>query len=267
MIGVVVALAAGLAAVAFWNTARSARAQARKAEEEAREHEAAAREAQAQAKEARAEAKTRREEAVASRAELAAARKKAFEQAEAAKRTGGAQALREELDKLSTRLAEARAEAQAAGGRARALELQLERQAGELERARSAERASAERAAAERAAPPPPPAPAPPASDAAAAADRERAERAEARLAEARKKCLELEREVKAARGRLETEKRVYVVAKSEVELAHDRYAELKRRHDALRREHEDLIEAVREAAREEAHGAEKAEEPQPQGS
>jgi len=71
---------------------------------------------------------------------------------------------------------------------------------------------------------------------------------------------VDAEKEAKAARGRLETEKRVYVVAKSEVELAHDRYAELKRRHDALRKEHDELIEAVRQAAREERKLAERAE-------
>ena len=39
---------------------------------------------------------------------------------------------------------------------------------------------------------------------------------------------------------------------KSELELAADRYAELKRRHDALRKDHDELVEAVRQAAREE---------------
>jgi hypothetical protein len=32
----------------------------------------------------------------------------------------------------------------------------------------------------------------------------------------------------------------------------HDRYAELKRRHDGLRKDHEELVDAVRQAAREE---------------
>ena len=57
-------------------------------------------------------------------------------------------------------------------------------------------------------------------------------------------------------RGRLETEKRVYMVQKGELELAADRYAELRRRHDALRKEHDELIEAVRQAAREERRDA-----------
>jgi len=56
---------------------------------------------------------------------------------------------------------------------------------------------------------------------------------------------------VKGARGRLETEKRVYIVQRGELELSADRYAELRRRHDALRRDHDELVEAVRQAARE----------------
>jgi hypothetical protein len=44
-------------------------------------------------------------------------------------------------------------------------------------------------------------------------------------------------------------------VQKGELELANDRYAELRRRHDALRKDHDELIEAVRQAAREEMRG------------
>ena len=57
---------------------------------------------------------------------------------------------------------------------------------------------------------------------------------------------------MKAAKGRLETDRRVYMVQKGELDIAKDRYQELKRRNDALRKEHEDLIDAVRQAAREE---------------
>jgi hypothetical protein len=49
------------------------------------------------------------------------------------------------------------------------------------------------------------------------------------------------------------------MVQKSELELAADRYAELKRRHDALRKDHDELVEAVRQAAREERRLAEAA--------
>jgi DNA repair exonuclease SbcCD ATPase subunit len=125
------------------------------------------------------------------------------------------------------------------------------------------------RAAAERKAAEPPPAPAPvaaapapgPAGDDAArlAAEKDRADKAEAKLAEVRKKAADLEKDLKASRGRLETEKRVYVVQKGELELAQDRYAELRRRHDALRKEHEELIDAVRQAAKQEARKSEPA--------
>jgi hypothetical protein len=71
-----------------------------------------------------------------------------------------------------------------------------------------------------------------------------------------------MERDLKAAKGRLETDKRVYMVQKGELDIAKDRYLELKRRHDALRKEHEELIDAVRQAAREERKAQEAAGAP-----
>jgi colicin import membrane protein len=85
------------------------------------------------------------------------------------------------------------------------------------------------------------------------ATEKERADKAEARGTDLRKKLSEVEKELKAARGRVETERRVYVVQKGELELANDRYGELRRRYDGLKKDHEELIEAVRQAAREEA--------------
>ena len=49
------------------------------------------------------------------------------------------------------------------------------------------------------------------------------------------------------------------MVQKGELDIAKDRYLELKRRHDALRKEHEELIDAVRQAAREERKAQEAA--------
>ncbi|MEI7704697.1 MAG: hypothetical protein WCK73_08855, partial [Deltaproteobacteria bacterium] len=106
----------------------------------------------------------------------------------------------------------------------------------------------AAKAAAEPLAPPPPLAP----DESKLQAETERADKAEVKLAEARKKAAEMDRDLKAAKGRLETDKRVYMVQKGELDIAKDRYNELKRRHDALRKEHEELIDAVRQAAREE---------------
>jgi chromosome segregation ATPase len=251
-IAVLLALVGVLAAVGFFLSARTARAAlgARVAEEERlrAQLDAATRGAAA----AKAEAKERRDEVSQLRADLDRAKKKAFEQQEAAKRLGGAQALREEVDRLAARLAEARAEAEHQGARARALEKEVEKANAAAERAKA--RAAEQPAAAPVAAPVPTPAPAaaPPADEGKLAAERERADRAEAKVADVRKRLLDVEKDLKAVRGRLETEKRVYMVQKSELELAGDRYAELKRRHDALRKDHDELVEAVREAAREE---------------
>ncbi|MFL5301179.1 MAG: hypothetical protein ACJ79R_12635, partial [Anaeromyxobacteraceae bacterium] len=188
----------------------------------------------------------------------------AFEQAEAAKRAGGAAVLRAEIDKLSARLAEARAEAAGAADRAKALEAQLEKQARDAERLRAeAQRASesaAQAAAAAATAAAPLPATAAPSETPAAQpgldpgrldAERDRADKAEAKLVEARKRIADLEKDLKGARGRLETEKRVYIVQKGELELAQDRHAELRRRYDALKKDHDELVEAVRQAAQE----------------
>jgi colicin import membrane protein len=261
MIGlaVFIALVAVLAAVAMFLQSRSAR---QLALDRAGELDKLRREAESvrgDLSSARGEAKERREEANALRAELTSSKKKAFEQAEAAKKVGGAPALRTEIDKLSTRLAEARAEATHQADRARSFELALEKQAKEMERLRAAAVRKPEVPAA--------PTPAPVAVPAAAAppgvdparldVERERADRAEAKLAEVRKRLAELEKDVKAARGRLETEKRVYMVQKGELELANDRHVELRRRYDALRKDHDELLDAVRQAAQEERRLAE----------
>ncbi|HEX9308024.1 MAG TPA: hypothetical protein VF894_11080 [Anaeromyxobacter sp.] len=245
----IVALVGVLAAIGFFLSARTAKAALalRTAEDEKLRAELDV--ARKALQDLRADAKERREEAAQLRADLERSKKKAFEQQESAKRMGGAPALREEVDKLAARLAEARAEAEHHAVRARGLEKDLEKAAAELARARAKAQEPAPAAVAP-AAPPPPPAAG--VDEAKLAAEKERADRAEAKLADARKKLAEVEKDLKAARGRLETEKRVFVVQKGEIELAHDRYAELKRRYDGLRKDHDELVEAVRQAAREE---------------
>jgi len=47
------------------------------------------------------------------------------------------------------------------------------------------------------------------------------------------------------------------MVQKGELELANDRHAELRRRYDALRKDHDELLDAVRQAAQEERRLAE----------
>ena len=243
---VLAALASLLAAVGLFLSARARRAALRTRDLEL----AAARgEAEAARKEGaagRAEARERREEAAALRAELKEARRKAFEQQEAHKRLGGAPALREEIDKLSARLAEARSEAAHRAEQVKGLEAQLERAARELDRAR------------ERTQPPAPePKPAPRTDEGQLTAERERADKAEAKAVEARRRIAEMEKDLKLARGRLETERRLYLVQKGELEVAQDRCAELKRRYEDLRKDHEELLEAVKQAAREERRLAE----------
>ncbi|HYD42173.1 MAG TPA: hypothetical protein VEB43_15195 [Anaeromyxobacter sp.] len=257
-LAILVAIVGLLAAIAFFLSARAARAELRARAAAEGQLRADLEAARAGLAELRTEAKERREEAVGLRAELDRTKKKSFEQLEAAKRAGGAQALREELDKAAHRLQEARAEADGQRERARALQQELEKAKAAAEKAREqAERAiQAARAEAASASPAPVPAAAPaaaPGVDPAKLAEQtERADKAEARVGELRKRVAELERDLKGARGRLETEKRVFIVQKGELELAADRYAELRRRHDALRKDHDELVEAVRQAAREE---------------
>jgi predicted nucleic acid-binding Zn-ribbon protein len=257
MIGlaVFVALVAILAAVALFLQSRTARDQAARKEAELARFRQDLEALRGESAAARAELKDRRDEAASLRAELGATKKKAFEQAEAAKRSGGAIALRAEIDKLTTRLAEARAEAAHHAERTKALETSAAVQAKEMERLRAAAERKPEPVAAPIVVTAAPVTPAPAAEPAVEIAkleaERERADRAEAKLVDARKRIADLEKDVKAVRGRLETEKRVYMVQRGELELAADRYAELRRRHDQLRRDHDELVEAVRQAARE----------------
>jgi chromosome segregation ATPase len=253
-LAVFVALVAALAAVAFFISARSLRQSATQREEQLTAARAEAESVRSEQKSIREQAKEARDEAAKLRAELAAAKKKSFEQAEAAKRAGGANALREDVERLNHRLAESREEAAHAQERARAADAQAAKAQAEIERLRAALAAKPEPVAA--------PAPvsvvaaapaAPGVDEQQLAAERDRADKAEAKLAEVRKKLAEVEKDLKGARGRIETEKRVYMVQKGELELANDRYTELRRRYDGLRKDHEELIEAVRQAAREEA--------------
>ncbi len=252
----VIALVAVLLAVAFFLSSRTARAALDSKEGTLRalqsERDALAKEVSS----SRAELKERREEAASLRDQVRDAKKRAFEQQEAQKKAGGMAALRADVEKLSVKLAEARAEGTAAAERAKALEAQADKAARDLERERAtAAQAIAQSKALAEAQREPVAAkaePVPFADDARVRAEADRADKAEAKLAEVKKRLGELDKDLKAARGRLETDRRVYVVQKGELDLAHDRIAELRRRYDALRKEHEELIDAVRQAAREE---------------
>jgi chromosome segregation ATPase len=266
-----IALAAVLAAVYFFASHKTARAELAGKEDALRKLQEQADSAARDAAGHRTEAKERRDEAAQLRDQLKEAKKRAFEQADAVKKVAGAPALREEIEKLTVRLADARAEASAAAERAKALEGQAASAARELEREKAAaaqaiaqawNQAQAAQAASQAPAPSAPAAPSP--DEGQLRAEKERADKAEAKLAEVRKKAGDLERDLKAARGRLETDRRVYMVQKGELDVAKDRQAELKRRYDALRKEHEELIDAVRQAAREERKAQEAAAAPPP---
>jgi colicin import membrane protein len=256
-LALLVALFGVLAAVAFFMQVRGARAEAAARGAEVAGARAEAASAVKALAEQKAELKERRDEASTLKVQLEASKKKAFEQAEAQKKMGGAVALREELEKVTRRLVEARVEADHQAEVARGAEAGRQKAVAEAERSRAAlERKLAE---------PAPVAPIPPdlvevqtrlGGELAAAKDR--AEKGEAHAVELRKKLSEAEKELKVQKGRIETERRVYMVTKGELDLAQDRYTELKRRNDALRKEHEELIDAVRQAAREERQLAEK---------
>jgi chromosome segregation ATPase len=261
MIGLAIlfALVGLLVAVAFFMQSRTIRAEAAALAgriDAAVAEAAAAQQALAAQK---GELKEKREEAAAMRLKLDEVKKKAFDQAEAQKKLGGAVALREELDKLAARLAEARAESAHQVEAARAAEGARARAVQEAERLKAAlDRKLAEPPPPVKAAPPPPPEGSVEAElKVKLAAETDRADKTEARLTELKKKLAEVEKELKTSRGKGETDRRVFIVQKGELDLAHDRYAELKKRNDQLRREHEELIEAVRQAAREERQQAE----------
>jgi len=263
-----IALAAVLAAVYFFASHRNVQAELAGKEAALRKLQEQAEGISKDAAAYRADAKERRDEAALLRDQLKEAKKRAFEQADGVKKAGGAPALREEIEKLTARLAEARAEAAAAAERAKALEAQAANAIREVEREKAAAtqavtQARAQAAQAQQAAQvaaPAAQAAAPAATDEGQLlAEKDRADKAEAKLAELRKKAADFERDLKAARGRLETDRRVYMVQKGELDIAHDRHVELRRRYDALRKEHEELIDAVRQAAREEKRAQESA--------
>lgn len=75
--------------------------------------------------------------------------------------------------------------------------------------------------------------------------EKARLEKAEQGLAKATKRIEELEVEVKKARGRSETDRRVFVVQKGELELAKDKFRALEGRHNALVLERDELLKAL----------------------
>jgi hypothetical protein len=77
------------------------------------------------------------------------------------------------------------------------------------------------------------------------AEEKARQENTERLLVSARRKVEELDNEVKRVRGRAETNNRVYLVAKGELEASRDRLRTLEEKHNALARENDVLRRAL----------------------
>jgi len=226
MVGFLVAIIAAVLAAVFWFQAQSASSAVKglKAESDAARKEAE--ELRAQLRDAQAESKSRSQQILDLREKLNDARKRT-QQSPQKQRSAREAELEEDLSHARRLLEEAHAAEQnarkdAAGAIAEAAHLRAE-----LERAQARTR--------EMAAAPPPPQPV----AAAPAADDSRLREAESRRSEVERKARELEialkdarekeraarEEVRRARGRAETNNRVYLVTKGELEVIRERYA------------------------------------------
>ncbi len=74
-----------------------------------------------------------------------------------------------------------------------------------------------------------------------------RLEAAEKALAESREKYRELDAELKRMRGRAETDRRVFLVQKGEIDLSKDKFRALEARHNQLTRERDELRRSLYE--------------------
>jgi hypothetical protein len=229
MVGFLFALVAAVLAAVFWFQAQSASSAVKglKAESDAARKEAD--ELRAQLRDAQAESKTRSQQILDLREKLNDARKRT-QQSPQKQRSAHEAELEEDLTHARRLLEEAHAAEQNArkdssGAIAEAAHLRAE-----LERAQARSREIV-------AAPPPPvPAAAPPAAPAVddgrlreAESKRSEAERRARELDVALKEAREKERsareEVRRARGRAETNNRVYLVTKGELEVIRERFA------------------------------------------
>jgi chromosome segregation ATPase len=228
MVGFLIALVAAVLAAVFWFQAQSASSAVAglKAESDAARKEAE--ELRAQLRDAQAESKARSQQILDLREKLNDARKRT-QQSPQKQRSAREAELEEDLSHARRLLEEAHAAEQnarkdAAGGIAEAAHLRAE-----LERAQARNREMA-------AAPPPPPVPV---AAAAPAVDDSRLKDSESRRAEAERRAREFEvalkdarekeraarEEVRRARGRAETNNRVYLVTKGELEVIRERFA------------------------------------------
>src|SRR5262249_19052133 len=91
-------------------------------------------------------------------------------------------------------------------------------------------------------------------------ADRERIQRLEQQSARDRTRALELERETKRLRGRMETQHRIYVVTKGELDLLKDKFKALEKRLNRTLLERDLLRRAIKDLERKSGILAERTE-------
>jgi len=91
-------------------------------------------------------------------------------------------------------------------------------------------------------------------------ADRERIQRLEQQSAKDRTRALDLERETKRLRGRLETQHRIYVVTKGELDLLKDKFKALEKRLNRTLLERDLLRRAIKDLERKSGIFAERTE-------
>jgi chromosome segregation ATPase len=91
-------------------------------------------------------------------------------------------------------------------------------------------------------------------------ADRERIQRLEQQAAKDRGRALELERETKRLRGRMETQHRIYVVTKGELDLVKDKFKALEKRLNRTLLERDLLRRAIQDVERKSGILAERTE-------
>jgi chromosome segregation ATPase len=164
------------------------------------------------------------------------AKKRRYEEREASRQKKDLEDARAEIEReMQHKLALAREDAE----QARAA---LKKATAELEALRGRRPAKAEVPAVEKQAEAPA---GPPKPREATPEEKQRAENAEKALAKARQRIEELEAEVKKARGRSETDRRVFLVQKSEAELARDKFRALESRFNALTLERDELAKAL----------------------
>jgi len=167
-------------------------------------------------------------------------KKRRHEEKEAARIKRDIQTAREEIEReMEHHLAQAREEAETAKASVKKLTAEIETL--KSRRAAPAPAPVAQAASTEAAKPAKEPA----APRELSSEEKARLDAAERNLTKAKQKIDELQEEVKRAKGRAETDKRVFLVQKGEVELLKDKYRGLESRYNSLALERDEMRKAV----------------------